>query len=254
MLRVIAAICLALALAPATAETTWYTFEVIVFRQLSEDGRYAERWPADPGRPPIDGAVELSEPSELSLDTDEAELGIGAGAYAFQRIDDAELALRKVATRLKHSRGYRPLLHVGWRQPGFTRSESVAVHIHDNLPNRFRPNVPAQPTQAITVTQLSGAGTASGRTTTPRMIDGTIRLSRARYLHVDVDILYTPRGAQSGATDVGSTPTRPKTTAFRMRQSRRMRSGKLHYIDHPLFGVLVLARPYKPPEPPSDAP
>ena len=36
---------------------------------------------------------------------------------------------------------------------------------------------------------------------------------------------------------------------FRLIDSRRMRSGELHYVDHPAFGVLALATPYVPPEP-----
>ena len=38
-----------------------------------------------------------------------------------------------------------------------------------------------------------------------------------------------------------------------LRQHRRMRSNELHYIDHPLFGLLVRITPYetaKPEEPP----
>ena len=32
-----------------------------------------------------------------------------------------------------------------------------------------------------------------------------------------------------------------------MTTSRRMRPGELHYLDHPLFGVLVLVSRYAPP-------
>ncbi len=33
--------------------------------------------------------------------------------------------------------------------------------------------------------------------------------------------------------------------SFPFRQSRRMRSGELHYLDHPLIGILVLVTPYE---------
>jgi hypothetical protein len=36
---------------------------------------------------------------------------------------------------------------------------------------------------------------------------------------------------------------------FRMIDSRRMRSDEVHYVDHPAFGVLVLATAYQPPVP-----
>ncbi|TCK08876.1 CsiV family protein [Marinobacterium mangrovicola] len=57
-------------------------------------------------------------------------------------------------------------------------------------------------------------------------VDGTIRVDRSRYLHFKPNLLLTRNGAQ-----------------YQLKQSRRMRSRELHYLDHPLFGVLVYARP-----------
>ena len=36
---------------------------------------------------------------------------------------------------------------------------------------------------------------------------------------------------------------------YRMQARRRMRSGELHYIDHPLMGVLIKITPYELPKP-----
>ena len=67
---------------------------------------------------------------------------------------------------------------------------------------------------------------------------GTVKISLERYLHVDVDLLYRRVVAgDSSATD--AVPTR-----FRLTAAHRMRSGDLHYIDHPLFGVLILITPF----------
>jgi hypothetical protein len=30
-----------------------------------------------------------------------------------------------------------------------------------------------------------------------------------------------------------------------------MRSGEVHYFDHPFFGVIAVVQPYEPPEPPT---
>ncbi len=40
----------------------------------------------------------------------------------------------------------------------------------------------------------------------------------------------------------------PAPPVFRLHQSRRMRSRELHYLDHPVLGMLVVARPFTPPE------
>lgn len=116
-------------------------------------------------------------------------------------------------------------------------------------------------------------------------LDGTIELVVSRYLHIHADLYFTrsvdwdealmARAATAGAaTDpsdretsdgeaadngeeaasMTAEPTRPAVArgpddetmlSFPLRQSRRMRSGELHYLDHPLIGILVLVTPYE---------
>ena len=59
-------------------------------------------------------------------------------------------------------------------------------------------------------------------------LTGTIKVSLAHYLHLDADLLYTA-GAEG--------PT------VRMKQSRRMRSKEIHYLDGPVLGIIVLMTP-----------
>lgn len=62
--------------------------------------------------------------------------------------------------------------------------------------------------------------------------EGTVHIERQRYLHVSPDINYY---LSDGAEQPG--------TVIRMHESRRMRSEELHYIDHPVLGMLVHFRP-----------
>ena len=77
-----------------------------------------------------------------------------------------------------------------------------------------------------------------------------VRLYRSRYLHLEADLVYH-RPAPPGATQVaGAASTQdelaaPVPTLFRMTTSRRMRSRELHYLDHPLFGLIVLVTPFE---------
>ncbi len=63
-------------------------------------------------------------------------------------------------------------------------------------------------------------------------VTGTAKVSVKRYLHLDLDLLLE--------TTNGPAPGR-----FRMQAHRRMRSGELHYIDHPIMGALVRITPVK---------
>ncbi len=202
------------------AQTQWYTVELIAFQHLSNDGLYTENWPDTPGKPATHNALRLGVTDELSLEDEELDPEAG-GSYAFQLLDTTEFELTDISNRLKWSEGYRPLLHIAWRQPGFSRSQSRAVHIHTALPNPFHDADEMQ----VSADELA--------------LNGTIRVSRARYLHVDADLLHH----RLQTPGISGSPER-----FRMRQSRRMRSKELHYLDHPLFGLLVQIIPYDPEE------
>lgn len=61
-------------------------------------------------------------------------------------------------------------------------------------------------------------------------VRGLIRISLGRYLHVDTDLALRTGQGDSGAMihSVGQ---------------RRMRSGEVHYLDHPAFGILMIITP-----------
>lgn len=129
--------------------------------------------------------------------------------------------LQQTRRYLQNNRSRYPILaQMSWRQPAYNKS-AVPVYIE---------------------------GASAGA-----QIQGTARVSVSRYLHVDLDLYLT--------TDIGNRPalyagsqqvsepgfvTADGTQIYHIRTHRRMRSNELHYIDHPLIGVLVIARPYKP--------
>ena len=125
------------------------------------------------------------------------------GAYA--QLAESQMQLGGVVSALRKSGSRRPILHIAWRQPVLERGKAQPVWIHGG-PHRYLPD---------------------GRSVDE--ISGTLLLTRARFLHLWADLLYAP-DASDGKT-------------YRMQDHRRMRSGELHYIDHPKFGLLILCTP-----------
>ncbi len=68
---------------------------------------------------------------------------------------------------------------------------------------------------------LGGLGLDAG-------VSGRAALARGRYLHLTLDLTYQPTGDDS---------------RYVLKQTRRMRSTEIHYIDHPRFGVVALITP-----------
>lgn len=110
----------------------------------------------------------------------------------FQTLGTDELRLQDVWQRLEEASEYRPVFHRAWLQPGHEKAEARPARISSDRGG----------------------------------VDGTVRLYRARYLHLEADLLLTADGGR-----------------FRLKESRRMRSRELHYLDHPRFGLLVMVTP-----------
>ncbi|MCC5795560.1 MAG: hypothetical protein JJT85_12625 [Chromatiales bacterium] len=66
-----------------------------------------------------------------------------------------------------------------------------------------------------------------------RGLHGELRLYRRQSLHLEVD-LRLPAGENIDGLPPGE---------YRLRETRILRSGVLHYLDHPRFGILALVRP-----------
>ncbi len=113
----------------------------------------------------------------------------GPGTTEFTVLPKSRWRLRSEAARLR-AKGLTPLVHVAWRHPAESRAKSKPIQIQSDA---------------------SGA------------LDGTVKISVERYLHIDLDLLLNGR--------------------YRFTGHRRMRSGETHYIDHPMLGALVLVSP-----------
>ncbi|MEN8108125.1 MAG: CsiV family protein [Pseudomonadota bacterium] len=69
-------------------------------------------------------------------------------------------------------------------------------------------------------------------------LTGAIMLMRERFLHLDIDLAL--------ARSDGSNADVP---VYTLQEKRRVRSGELHYFDHPRFGVIAEVTPWEAPEP-----
>jgi len=275
-------------------EITWYAVEVVIFERSSEMGRSAEFWPPEAGLPDIAGAVELSEEGTLpkqstgemqsdgdiitTLPSDAADAPPATTAPVFRRVPPEDYRLNDVWASLEKSSAYTPLLQISWIQPGVPSEQTRPIHIRNN--NAALGAVSGGDEDLQTAPSEPGYGpTLSSRIRVARdpsksVIDGTLRVHRARYLHVKADLLYyRPVDGDTGApsnddTGAATIPDSPDTAhieqllaeeditprLFRLMETRRMRSRELHYLDHPLFGMIVEAWPVDSPETPQAAP
>ncbi|MFQ5487083.1 MAG: CsiV family protein [Gammaproteobacteria bacterium] len=247
------------AAALSEAEDRWFEVEVLIFTVDDENAVATEHWPENPGTPRGEAAIELA-PALLPVlgarEGDEARAAVPP-VIPYQLLPVAEQRLTAMENRLALSGQFTPFLHLAWRQPAFSRQEAGgAVHIHWDEEGAAAGPVPtagdslAAPPSAL----LAGAELFSSEAGRQRArLDGLITVSVNRYLHFNVDLLYDNAHEEA---DQGSLfrifnafASEQPPHLFRMQQSRRLRSGELHYFDHPRFGMIALVTPYEYPQP-----
>jgi hypothetical protein len=94
-----------------------------------------------------------------------------------------------------------------------------------------------------------GSAKAIKITSTNGLIEGTVLLDKATYLHASVDLwLKKPTGQLNSWSDGSPTGTNinaPRNP--RLVESRRIRSNELDFFDHPKIGALLKITPIKTP-------
>lgn len=238
-------------------EDRWYEIEIVVFQH--PDPRSTESWPGDPGYPAVADAVELApailspeqqEPGRTLLENEQEAGQATTPPLPFQMIDESESQLGAVVNRLMLADGYSPVLHTAWRQPVIGRTEAPAVRLQSAMPQ-------AQRGGDETLDELLGASSGEAlfgealvdadNDVPTNTVDGTITVSRDRYLHLEANLLFREAVRERKTTRLLSIFNRdeqqPET--FRMQQQRRIRAGELHYFDHPKFGLIARVTPYE---------
>lgn len=127
---------------------------------------------------------------------------------------ESSYQLGGIAYGLKQARGYSVLLHTAWRQPAYDSRNAIGYAVDTSVQNGSR------------------------------RLSGHINLVRERYLHLDVDLLLSSAYATLSATeDTTGSPV------YELSERRRIKkSGKVHYFDHPRFGMVAIVTPYQSPQ------
>jgi len=180
----------------------------------------------------------------------------------FQLLPDAALTLTELTKTLTNSNKYVPILNIAWRQPVASKEAAQTIYIHSHQEQIALATTPgltsintlmAPPGLSDTPMLLVAQNEAHmpPRDTSLKTLDGTIKIHLGRYLHLEADLLYRSQiePLKNNTFFMNLDEIEQPQTLFRMHQKRRLRSGELHYFDHPMFGMLVKIIPYELPEP-----
>lgn len=249
-------------------EERWFQVEIMIFKNPDLEPDNPESWPAFPTFEHPESYLRLEGITEIltsNSDTEESEEEQSAvpdevleieppasekGLEAFVALSEFERQLIEQRETIEKSRNYKLLFHEAWNQPVPGRDAVIPIRID--------------------------AGERFGRQSE---LQGYISLYVERYLHFSTDLhlieyeksadpfsiiaeenttssnslntLNSFGGLSLLNTNVlsNSQITRKSNQFFvsvssaQMKESRRMRSRTLHYLDNPEFGLLILITP-----------
>lgn len=125
---------------------------------------------------------------------------------------------------------------VRWRGVPWAKLSMKSENARLRRSRDFRPLLHMAWTQTALEPTEAGWVPVRGQAQDGTRINGSAKLAVSRYLHLKLEL----------AAEI------PDKGEFTLDQSRRMKSGEIHYFDHPEFGALVRVIPEPPPEPEPD--
>jgi len=222
-----------------------YQVEVIVFQSLALKGWTEEYWPHY--QAPVDLPLTMDEQQEKlnseqgsSVETrstlqarlnraDDLNAPIGTVTnrvngyqYPVELFENATTAsgnkawlLAEEASKMTPAKGYQILLHKTWIMTGYPENQA------QNFPLESIPE------------------TENGS-----LLEGYLQFYKSRYAHIRFNLdleRRIPYRIREAFADHERMPLEdlPDFWRFNLTEKRKIKSGELHYLDHPIFGVLV---------------
>lgn len=221
-------------------EVRYYDIEILLFENLKKNPNNTEIWP-----------------SSIEFEVPENSLFIGSPfpgpipanynpRFTFKPIKIATHQLKDEAKTLTKHKDYRILYHRSWRQPGMKRDDAVSVKFEREIPRiEYLPKTE----ETLEADVIEYNNIINQRLPKLNPLKGLVKISLSRYLHIQTDIQYTRHIVLKntddalGISDPSFVEIKPQV--YQLKQTRKMRSKELHYLDNPRLGLLVYITPVK---------
>jgi len=233
-MRIIYLVLLLAATNTALAEDVGYEVEVIIFEDTTGNYKHSEKWPepiateenntealntTETDTKIIDNSKTNKIEATETIDTEEIK---ETESIVFGDIEKENYRLSKQAKKLEEHSDYRILVHKAWKQPGLDKENALPMEISNFVKSE-------DPNSVI-----------------KSYIDGDITLIMSRYLHINTNLIFhKSKPALLNTYKNIENDIDINFKDYPLIFERRMRSKEIHYIDHPLIGIIVLAIPFK---------
>lgn len=226
-------------------DVRYYDVEIIVIENLAQNAKQAENWPLDVNLPRPEKLITLGEPFPAEWLPAEFD-----PAISYMLLPADKLQLNAEAEKIEQSKTQRVLFHTAWRQPGLDKDLSLPVYFKRELTANGLNNDSLTTNRTITNSRESEIPAKASNSS---VLEGVLRVTLARYLHFEADLTYRAKIAEvinnenpfAVLDSEKKRETLIKQGVIHLNEERRrIRSNELHYLDHPVLGVLLRITPY----------
>lgn len=223
-----------------------YEIEVVIFKFSDSRSAGNEVWPDLVKTASVEDSIELHNSTSFTLTP-----GLDTKGYFYSKIPAEKYRLNKEAEKLSASKKYEILYHSAWIQPGLDKENAEPIHIKATANGLDAPIMDSFTSTTINTSTDSYQPIVQtiGKAVEDVLLEGLITVELGRYLHINFDLKYKRDLAPvQGVMSTSSLNTYKDIKYYPVKMHRRMRSKEIHYIDHPLIGILVLATRFELPE------
>jgi hypothetical protein len=256
---------------PAQAQHQgWYQVEMIVFARKYPENQ--EHWPSNIRLRYPSNWVELKDPNQLSEEAIDTAVDAGANSMidlakaGFYQLPSSEQSLGPQAQKLARDSRYQLLFHQAWRQEIGSQKNAKSILIyggetfgeHQQLEGSIRLSV-ATYLKIQTNLWLSAFDINVGQEQTNNWPAIPLRPNRAAVsnasLALDADFTHAltaenNQWKQLDDSNFDAATSSEEKDAYitreiiLVREERDMRSTEVHYLDHPVVGIIIKIIPY----------
>ena len=253
-----------------------YQFEIVIYSKLNQQSLQSEDWPYlqgnltqsnggtlllapspnSQGQPDENNPAPSTTPQDTNPQTQTATgaevattsastaksdqgASTNADAIPLQLVAPNNYLIPPATLNKLQRSGYNIVLQVGWVQPSAQLNRTEHFHLLGGQ------SYPPTKDQANATTLGAQTTSAAYQNANTYQVNGDISISLNRFFNFKFNLLFTEPTTTLQKIDRQFNRNNQwgQWSYFHLYQRRRMRSGELNYIDHPLYGILVMIKP-----------
>ena len=233
----------------------YYDIEVVVIENFTDEAKNSEIWPLQVNLIQPEKTVQLGEP----FIHDWLPKGVDLRS-SYKVLGEKSYQLTKEVEKISKSKTQRVIFHTAWRQPGLDKNQALPIHFkREILPAPVMEDVAKNAVKdennlTQNIEAISSFDDTENKPSPSSILEGVLRVTLARYLHLEAELTYQNKIPEITDSDnpfsvLDNENERneiQKQGVIHLKQKRRrIRSNELHYVDHPVLGILIHITPYK---------